>query len=297
MAWTSLYALQNEKGARFDLTAPASVYLVDVQGLGIATDRSFGSIGNGFFLLTSDEVPTNPITGDLIFQYGAFGTYESLINWISKAKTIYFCYSPLDVEYVCRVRLNYIRKGQRDSAGWMRGAISFYPLSPFYRLIDSEVTIETGGPNSKAYLEHDGEYYYTYDDDLVYGPEISGDLAKQIVPEGTEPSGFLLRYTGAIDNPVITLTGESGKVYGECHITQSFSAGDTLELCTAIDNSYVHMTHDGIVTDLMAESKVDLAYDPYPRAPVDEPSILRIEADDDVTGSAELIVYRYYRSV
>lgn len=295
MGWTSQYSLQNESGARYDLTAPAPVYLVNVQGLGITTSRDFGMLGNGFFLMTRDEVPTNPITGDLVFQYGAFGTYQNLVNWIGKAKTLYFCYAPLDTEYICRVKLNYIRKAQRDSAGWMRSTISVTPLTPFYVPVNDEVAIETGGPDSKAYLEHSGSYYYTYNDDLVYGPEISGDLAKQIVPAGHEPSAFLLRYTGAMDNPVITLTGESGTVYGECHITFSFQAGDTLELCTAPDNSYIHLIRAGVVTDLL--DKVDLAYDPYPRAPVDEASVLRIEADEDVSGAAELIVYRYYRSV
>ena len=102
MAWTSQYIFENEKGERYDLTAPAPVFLVNVEGLGIVTSRSFGSLGNGFFLLTSDEVPTNPITGDLVYHASAFENYENLVNWIGQAKTLYFCYSPLDTEYRCQ---------------------------------------------------------------------------------------------------------------------------------------------------------------------------------------------------
>jgi hypothetical protein len=47
----------------------------------------------------------------------------------------------------------------------------------------------------------------------------------------------------------------------------------------------------------MADSKVDLAYNPYPRAPADEISVLKVDADDPLPGTTELIVYRYYRSV
>ena len=35
MAWTSQYIFENEKGERYDLTAPAPVFLVNVEGLGI----------------------------------------------------------------------------------------------------------------------------------------------------------------------------------------------------------------------------------------------------------------------
>lgn len=297
MGWTSQYTLENENGQRYELTAPGPVYLVNVEGLGISTSRSFGSIGGGFFLLTADEVPTNPITGDLLYQVGAFENYQQLLAFISQAKTLYFCYTPLDTEYRCRVRLNYINKEHRDGAGWMRAAVSFYPLTPWYQPEAAEVAIDTGGPDSKAYLEHSGEYYYTYNDALVYGPEVSGDLTKRIYPAGHEPSGLLIRYTGAIENPVISLVGTSGRVYGECHINETFAAGETIELCTAPDNSYVHKISAGVVTDLMAASKVDLAFEPYPRAPVDEACVLTIDGDNPVSGAAELTVYRYYRSV
>lgn len=300
MGWTAQYALENERGERYDLTAPAPVYMVNVEGLGIATERDFGSLGNGFFLLVKDEIPNNPITGDLVYQEGAFGNYTALVDYIAKAKALYFCYTPLEEEYRCRVRLNYINKSRRDGAGWMIAPVSFYPLTPLYQPQDTEIALEPDGPNVKGYWEHSGEYYYEYNDDLVYGHEISDDLSKVIPPAGHESSAFLLRYTGQqLVNPVISLVGESsGTVYGECHITGTIAATDTLELCTAPDNSYIKKTtSSGVVTDLLAAGAVDLAYDPYPRAPVDESSVLTISATDRVTGSGDLIVYRYYRSV
>lgn len=297
MGWTSQYVLENEQGERYDLTAPAPVYLVNVTGLGISNKRNYASIGGGFFALVSDEKPQNPINGDLIYLEGAYTNYHNLVNWICRAKALYFCYTPLDTEYRCRVKLNYINKARRDEGGKMRAGISFHPETPLYEPETSEV-VEPISEYAKAYLEHNGEYYYTYDDNLVYGPEISEDMHKQIVPAGHEPSAFLLRYTGAIKNPVISIVGASGKVYGECHIADELVAGETLELCTAPDNCYVKkISSGGVETDLMLASLVDLAFDPYPRAPVDESSVLSIVGDDPIAGTTELTVYRYYGSV
>lgn len=296
MGWTSGFALENERAERYDLTAPSPVFLVDVYGLGVVTERNYGEIGRNFFIVTEDTTYSNPIQGDLIYQPGAFGNYQQLVNFIAQAKELYFCYAPLDDEFRCKVKLDYINKDRRDKAGWMRAPISFNPLTPWFLPEAAVVEIDTGGPDAKGYLAANS-YKYTYDSDLVYGPELTGDPTKTIYPAGHEPSGFLFRYTGAVAHPVISLVGASGTVYGECHIDETFVAGETIELCTAPDNSYVRKVSSGVVTDLMAASKVDLAYEPYPRAPVDEASVLSITGDDHVTGKAELTIYRYYRSV
>lgn len=290
MGWTAQYVLENEKGERYNLTAPADIYLVNVEGLGITTKRTFASIGSGFFGLIDDDIPQNPITGDLKYREGAYDNYHGFVNWIMAAKTLYFCYTPLETEYRCRVRLNYINKARRDSAGYMTAAISFHPLTPLYEPVPTEFALAEDSPYAKIYT-------YTYNDKLVYAHELRDDLQKLIPAAGHEPSAFLLRYYGAAVNPVIKLTGESGTVYGECRISETFSAGDALVLCTEPNNSYVQRVHNGQTIDLMAAGKVDLNYDMYPRAPVDEGSILSLEGDEPIRGAGNLTIYYYYRSV
>lgn len=297
MVNTSQYVLENEKGERYNLTAPAPVYLVNVQGLGVATKRSYASLGGGFFQKIDDEVPQEAITATLIYQEGAFSNYQALVNFIFQAKALYLCYTPLETEYRARVELNRIGKSARDGAGCMRADLALHRLTPLYEPVATEVTIDRGGPNVKAFYEHDGEYYYTFDDDLVYGPELTGDLSKQIYPAGHEASGWLLRYTGAAENPVVKLVGASGTVYGECHVMDTFEAGETLEISTAINDCHVYKIVNGEAEDLVYNNKVLMAYDPYPRAPVDEMSVLTIDADEPIGGSAELTLYRYYGSV
>ena len=42
---------------------------------------------------------------------------------------------------------------------------------------------------------------------------------------------------------------------------------------------------------------VDLAYEPFPRIPVNEDCVLLMSADSDILGRANVRVYYYYRSV
>ena len=46
-----------------------------------------------------------------------------------------------------------------------------------------------------------------------------------------------------------------------------------------------------------AQTNVDLAYEPFPRVPVNEDCVLLMSADSDVAGRATVKVYYYFRSV
>ena len=51
----------------------------------------------------------------------------------------------------------------------------------------------------------------------------------------------------------------------------------------------------GITTDAL--DSVDLAYEPFPKIPVNEDCTLLMAADSDIVGRATVRVYYYYRSV
>ena len=51
----------------------------------------------------------------------------------------------------------------------------------------------------------------------------------------------------------------------------------------------------GNTTDAL--NNVDLAYEPFPRIPVNEDCVLLMSADSDILGRANVRVYYYYRSV
>ena len=293
---TSKYVLERDDGSRFDLTPPASIYLVNVSGLGGASSNTFAALGNGFFMQTQEEEPQENIQGDLVYQAGAYSNYKTLADWLFSAKTLYFCYDPLGVEYRKAVRLRAIGKDRRDSAGWMQATIVFEPLTPWLLPTPTAVGMQVTSGSIKEYAEHSGDYYYTFDADLCYGEEL-GDFTTQIPATGHGPAGLLFRYHGEIENPVIQLKRASGDIIGKCVIDGTFAAGDTIEISTLQSDCHVYKISGGVVTDLVATGKVDLSFDPYFRAPADEASILTIEGDDEVNGTAELKVYSQWRTV
>lgn len=297
--WTSRYVLENEDGERIDLTAPNPVYMVNVEGLGASTNSKFANLQDGFFQLISEEQPQNGITGDLVYMDGAFRSYQKIVNWIMKSKTLYFCYTPLDTEYRKQVRLNYIQKDRRQRGGWMRSAISFYPLTPWYLEIPAGVNIESENPNIKAYFWDSDDYVYTYTDDLVYGGESAVDMHGIVYASGHDPAGFILRYNGCISNPKIKMVGvETKTVYGICQVIASFGQDDTLELSTVQNDSYCRkITGSGAKIDLVASGAVSLEHEPFFRVPLSEPVVISIESDIDFSGRVEMFVYEYYRSV
>ena len=133
--------------------------------------------------------------------------------------------------------------------------------------------------------------------DLIYGDDSSATLSGTIAGAGHIPGSLELSYHGGIVNPKIRLTGSvSGKTYGVCSITAAFAPSDTLKFSTKYEDSYVKkVTAGGVETDLL--DALDLSSTPFFHIPVDEPCVISIEADAAFTGSADLLIYYYYRSV
>jgi hypothetical protein len=74
------------------------------------------------------------------------------------------------------------------------------------------------------------------------------------------------------------------------------SPSDTLKFCSRYEDSYVkRIAADGVETDLL--DVLDLSSTPFFHIPVDEPCTVSIEADSAFTGSADLLIFYYYRSV
>ena len=86
----------------------------------------------------------------------------------------------------------------------------------------------------------------------------------------------------------------------------------TAELAHGYDAvcAFVNDTVDAKVIDILVANgvkvlamrcagynNVDLAYEPFPRIPVNEDCVLLMSADSDISGRATVRVYYYYRSV
>lgn len=284
---------QNAAGQRWGLNGDRGVYVSQLSGFGFTLSPGFADLSRGFFVSVSDETePQNTISAVLVFTRNAYETYQAMMDWICAAGTLTLIYAPTSRQEYCRdVSVNFFQKGEKNEVGWLEVPCSFFCRTPWYKPSPTPLDLgEAGADESKR-------YDYEYTSDLMYGEDNLASLSGQIVGAGHIPGALRLTYHGAITNPKIRLTGKvSGKTYGICSIGAVLTATDTLEYCSRYDNSFVkRIASGGTETDLL--DVLDLSTDPFFHIPVDEPCAITIEADAPFTGSAELLIYYYYRSV
>lgn len=282
-----LYQLK-EQGYEFP-----GVYVSSLAGFGYTLSPTYADLTRGFFLAVSGESePQGTVPFTVYFTRNAYAVYQSFVDWLAAAGTVILCYNPTgDQEYRRDVDVNFLQKGELNEVGWLEVPSSFYVKTPWYKPYATTLSLETAGGDSSK------RYDYVYDSSLMYGVDSSGSLAGELRGGGHIPGSLELSYYGAITNPKIRMVGNlSGKTFGICSVTAVLIASDRLEYSSRREQSYVRkVSADGTVTDLL--DSLDLSTTPFPHIPVDEPVTISIEADAAFTGSADLTLFYYYRSV
>ena len=290
------FYLQNQAGTRWDLNGAAGVYLVSPAGLGVSLAPTFHDLREGFFAINdTGAVPQLTPSFTLTFpRPHAYQHYRELVDWALAATELQLIYCPFgELEFQAKVALNYINKSELSQLAWLECESALYQLTPWTRPLATEVAV-TGAEEALRYTAS-----LRYDSALRYAGDAAGQMSAMISPAGHLPGSVRLRYTGEISDPRIKLAGaESGTVYGLCAVEGSLGASETLELATMREDAHVlKIAADGSEIDLVATGAVDLSQEPFFSVPVTEPSILTIESTAVISGTAELQVYTYYRSV
>lgn len=285
--------LQNAAGERWGLNGDRGVYASNLAGFGFTLSPSFADLSRGFFIPVSDEAePQNAVPFTITFTQNAYETYQSMVNWLAAAGTLTLIYMPTFHQEYCRdVSINFFQKGEKNAVGWLEVPCSLFCNTPWYLPSPTSMDLgESGSDESKRYS-------YEYTETLMYGEDNLASLSGEIVGAGHIPGSMVLTYRGAITNPRIRLTGKaSGRTYGVCSVETVLAATDTLQFSSRYENSYVkRITAGGEETDLL--DALDLSSTPFFHIPVDEPCAVTIEADAPFTGSADLLIFYYYRSV
>lgn len=285
--------LQNAAGARWGLNGDRGVYAHTLSGFGFTLSPNFADLSRGFFVPVSDTAePQNTIPFTLTFTRNPYETYQSFVNWLAAAGTVTLVYNPTGKQEYCRdVTVNFLQKGEKTAVGWLEIPSSFFCNTPWYLPSPSVLDLGTAGEDESK------RYDYEYTGDLMYGEDSTASLSGEIVGSGHIPGSIELTYRGAITNPKIRLVGRiSGKTYGICSVAAILGASDTLKYSSRYENSYVKkIAAGGDETDLL--DALDLSSTPFFHLPVDEPCTISIEADAAFTGSADLLIFYYYRSV
>lgn len=284
---------RNAAGQRWGLNGESGAYASDLAGFGLALSPVFADLNRGFFVPVSDEAePQNSLPFTITFTRTPYTTYQQLVNWLAAAGTITIVYNPTgNQEYFRDVTVNFLQKGELNSVGWLEVPSSFLCSTPWYLPTPTILNLEAGGTDESK------RYDYVYSEDLRYGNDSSATLSGTIAGAGHTPGSIELTYYGAIVNPRIRLVGNiTGKTYGICSVAITLLPSDVLKLSTRYEESYVkRISAGGQETDLL--DVLDLSTTPFFHIPVNEPCTLSMEADAAFSGSAELTIYYYYRSV
>ena len=213
------------------------------------------------------------------------------MDWCSGSASLHLIYKPYgNTEFYRDVYISYLTKTELTDTRWLSVPASFACLSPWYRAAPTSMSMST---ESGSVLK----YPFRYHADLIYSSSSAGSMAADIPAGGHIPAAFELTYKGAIINPKITLVGSSSNItYGICALNATLGDNDSFTVSTFYGKCRVEMTDaGGNTTDAL--NNVDLAYEPFPRIPVNEDCVLLMSADSDITGHATVKVYYYYRSV
>lgn len=284
--------LQNAAGARFYLNGESDVLATDLTGFGTDLSALFGDLTSGFFkLLSNDSEPQTPIGFKINFtnKRSAYTQFQSLARFISSAGDgLMVVYCPIGaVEYFRDVSLSYLKKTEKSRTGWLTCATEFRPLTPWY--LPSSLQVDMAAITSGAM-----RYSWRYGT-ARYVRSLAADYSATLSPSGDMPAALQIVFEGAIDHPIITLTGlASGKSYGRCDIDATLHNGDVLEYSSEKNDSYCRMVSGGVVTDL--DDDLDMDTDPFFFLPLEETCELTITGLA-IAGDARVKVLYYYRTV
>lgn len=280
-------------GDRWGLNGENHVYASDLSGFGFELSPVFADLTRGFFVpVNEDEEPQRSLAFTATFTRAPYATYQQLVDWLAAAGTITVVYNPTGKQEFFRdVTVNFLQKGELTQVGWLEIPCSFLCSTPWYLPTPTTLALEAGGTDESK------RYDYVYTEDLRYGNDSFATLSGTIAGAGHTPGSIELTYYGAIVNPRIRLVGNiTGKTYGLCSVAVTLIPSDTLKLSTRYEESYIkRIAAGGQETDLL--DVLDLSTTPFFHIPVSEPCTLSVEADAAFSGSAELTIFYYYRSV
>lgn len=287
------FYLESSTGDRQPLNAENGIFLSAPSGLGFTMATGYADLKHGFFRAVSTETePQNSFTATLtFFKSEPYKQWKAFVDWCALAGQLLLVYSPYEgAEFYRQIDVGYLTKGELNAVGALEIPASFTCLTPWYEKTPVNLDMENSEGSAIRYT-------YRYADELIYGADSSATLAGTIHPGGHIPGGMLLRYTGAIVNPRIRLVGNvSGITHGLTSIEATLQSSEILEFSTQYRDSHVYkILPDGSVTDLL--DNVSLATEPFWHIPINEPCTLSIEADSAFSGTAELLLFYYSRSV
>lgn len=297
MATTRLrrFWLEDQDGERVPLNGENKIWLSAPEGLGLEEAAKYAGNNGGFFL-RSDKSGDKQATPKFKLTFigpNPYASYRLFMDWMLMTEELSLVYTPgrMADTYRRRIEVENVEKGELNRVGWLECPLSFAVLSPWImtHVIEAEITAEGTEPFRVGFGRVDV-------DRLSDGYEYMASVTVQ--PTGHLPASLYLTHTAGskLVNPEITVTGAvSGTEYGRMAITGEVSAEETLEYSTEPLRSYIRARSAGGVRDLLPAA--DLAYEPYPTLPTDEPTVITMTTEEVSSGTMRVEVRQYRRTV
>ena len=289
------FYLSSPSGERYGLNGEHSAWMTDPSGLGLELSPGFANIRNGFFsTVLTDDVPQAAVYGTIVFTgTSPYASYQDFLSWaLTAGDGLLLVYEPQPgAEYYRRVMLTSLTKGEIEAPGWLRCEATFQTLTPWYRPTQLRFDLSSESDDNAMI------YPWRYTSGLYYPIDSASGMRAPVSAAGHVASAITVEYKGSADKPTLRLVGiSSGAVYGTLSLAIALAEGETLQYSSRYLDTYIRrVSSDGTVEDLMPT--VDLAYDPWLRSPVGEPSTFIMTADTALPGDATVKVYDYYWSV
>lgn len=278
------FKLVNELGAELDLTSDP--FLSEPTGLGTSFETSFARIADGFYGITSRYGAQAAVAGELVFKNNSYQKYRQFIAFCAAAKTLKLGYCPHGTWYFASCKLSKIDKSELDRVRWLRCSVELSLLGAW--ALENPQLVSIGADESS--LTYPMTYAYTY------GTEASGTCVFNVA--GELGGAYSLSVGGLLEDPVITLEREEDGEWaalGEIELDGDIEAGETLQISTRPDDSYIRKTNGTTVTDLT--DQISIMSNAFARPDRAGRYRLSITVSGSLPGSATVRVYDYFRGV
>lgn len=296
--------LENETGESIPLNGERGLWLINPTGLGMTYSTTYTDFGYGVFKpVEAYKDPQQTIAGDLYFidEVDPYTRYRNFSDWIARAKELYLVYSPTPVRYRRKIRLESLTKTELLTQECLKCPIAMYTLGPWFTKTTYKLEVES---DRLAYpwIVNVSRVSKGDEDDKSTLPRLLRDnsyhASVDVYSDSQLDSGFILQYTGAVVNPTIVLRATGGStIYGRCALAgTSVATGETFQYRSLLDDSGIIKIGQYGETDLI-NYVTDLSYDIYPKIPPRTPVTIEMYAANELAGTLNVEMVKYYKGV
>lgn len=283
------FNIKNEYGETINLMGN-SFFLYSPDGFGFAENIEYYE-SDGWFIETARQQSQVEKTAVLVFKPGdAYSNYFEFANWIFAAKELTFGYNPNDTWFYVDIDVVRMDKSEINANGLLEIPMVFAPKSPFY--LAQTTNIEINGDISESGKVYTYTYPYIYTDTSRAG-------VAELNLQAQMPGDFSIRIPGAILAPVITAKNLStGEVLGRVDLSSVYiPAGSVLSFSTVPKSAGAKIITGDVVEDLTNFINLDPNYKTFFKIPANANVEIAITAESLENVTAELRIYRYFRTV